>query len=333
MSSESRAAVVRIESVERHPNADSLSIAHVTGYPVIIRTGDFAAGDLAVYVPVDLCLPVADPRFAFLAPRGADSAGRHRVRAVRLRGTFSMGLLVPADPAWTDGLDVTEAIGAVKYEPPIDLATGGENESCPGYLPTYTDIEPWRRWRDVPGVVVPGEEIVVTEKIHGANARFVYRDGRLWVGSHSCVKRYDPANIWWRVATRMGLEQRLFAYPGVVLFGEVFGKVQDLRYGIESDVGLVAFDAYDSMTGRYYDEDEFANLILHLGLNRVPVLYRGPWTDLAPLAEGGTVLANGAHVREGCVAKPTRERWHDGLGRVILKMHGEGYLLRKEKRP
>lgn len=37
------------------------------------------------------------------------------------------------------------------------------------------------------------------------------------------------------------------------------------------------------------------------------------------------------YVREGFVVKPLRERYHPRLGRVILKRHGEGYLLRKKE--
>ena len=69
---------------------------------------------------------------------------------------------------------------------------------------------------------------------------------------------------------------------------------------------------------------------VRLDIPAVPELYRGPWSpDLARLAEGATVLGNGAHVREGWVVRPVRERVHPDLGRVILKRHGEGYLTRK----
>jgi hypothetical protein len=43
--------VVEIGEVVKHPNADSLSITEVEGYPCIIRTGDFQTGDKAVYIP------------------------------------------------------------------------------------------------------------------------------------------------------------------------------------------------------------------------------------------------------------------------------------------
>jgi hypothetical protein len=60
------------------------------------------------------------------------------------------------------------------------------------------------------------------------------------------------------------------------------------------------------------------------------VLHRGPWSAaLCALAEGPTVIGEGAHVREGFVVRPVRERVDRRAGRVVLKLHGEGYLLRK----
>lgn len=31
------------------------------------------------------------------------------------------------------------------------------------------------------------------------------------------------------------------------------------------------------------------------------------------------------------VVRPVKERWDDRIGRVVLKIHGEGYLTRKER--
>ena len=176
--SEFHVQVVRVGPVDKHPNADTLSITHVYAYPVILRTGDFHEGDLAVYVPVDSLVP-DEPRWAFLD-------GHNRIKAKRLRGIFSMGLLTPADPSWVEGQDVVDTLGITKYEPPDPATMGGENEKDPGFLPCYTDIEGLRRWGDV---LVCGEEVVLTEKVHGANGRWVWRDGRLWAGSHTCIKK------------------------------------------------------------------------------------------------------------------------------------------------
>lgn len=323
--SEFKVEVVRIGEIEKHPNADTLSLTKIHGgYPVIIRTGEFQPGDRAVYLPIDCMLPTDSPRFAFLKEEGKT---RHRLKAKRLRGIFSMGLLIPAEEAWQEGQDLRETLGITKYEPPLELmTTGGEDEPDPGFLPAYTDIEGLRRHL---AILEEGEEVVLTEKVHGANGRFLYHEGRLWVGSRGNIKRRDPRSIWWRAAEQSELERRLADFPGLAIYGEVYGQVQDLQYG-KKGVDLILFDAQDVRTRRYLDYDDFLALAEKLALPVVPLMHRGPWSlSLMSYAEGKTLVPGASNVREGFVVRPVKERFHPALRRVILKLIGEGYLLRR----
>jgi hypothetical protein len=47
---------------------------------------------------------------------------------------------------------------------------------------------------------------------------------------------------------------------------------------------------------------------------------------ICSFAEGQTMMPGADHIREGCVVKPLVERWHQAVGRVILKVVGAGYL-------
>lgn len=324
--SEFHVEVVEIGRIEKHPNADNLSITQVHGgYPCIVKSGSFSEGDLAAYIPVDSTVPVSDPRFSFLA-KTANSEGRARIKALKLRGIFSMGLLIPAQPDWPLGANVREVLGVERYEPPLPPAsTGGVAERGPENVPPYTDIEGMRKYLTV---LQPDEAIVATEKIHGANGRFVYQDGRLYAGARTWWAA--PGNNIWRVAAQAArLEEKLSGIPGIALYGEVYGRVQDLRYGINNEVRFVAFDALDTKTGRYMDYPTFVALCRSLDIPTVPELYMGPYSGFDPaLAEGKTVLGQGACIREGCVVRPLVERWDPEVGRVILKYVGEGYLLR-----
>jgi RNA ligase (TIGR02306 family) len=314
---EGRCEVVRIQGARKHENADTLSVASVYGYPVIFRTTDFAEGDLAVYVPVDSIVPATE-RWAFL--------GEHRrIRAKRLRGVFSMGLLTAAEPGMAEGEDVTDRLGITRYEPPEPLSVGGENEPCPVHLPVY-DIEGLRRW---PDVLTPGEPVEITEKIHGANGRFVWHDGRLYVGSRTCIKRESETSIWWKAARQCHLADKLATHPDLVLYGEVYGQVQDLKYGVTAGVRLAVFDVFDLGSGRWFDVPDVVALCADIDVPCVPQLYVGPWDPAlaATYCEGRSALAD--HVREGFVVKPLTTRYDDRIGRVILKRHGEGYLTRK----
>ena len=197
--------------------------------------------------------------------------------------------------------------------------------NTPPSVPVY-DIEGLRHY---PHVFMDGEHVSITEKIHGCNARFVHTGDRLFIGSRTQFKM-DEANVWARIAKEYSLETILAKHPNMVLFGEVYGAVQDLRYGHQDDVRFVAFDVMDLKTREYLHVKEFEAFCDRYTLPRVPVLYEGPWyPDLAKLAEGKTTMPCADHVREGIVVKPMIERHQAGLGRVFLKLPGEGYLLRK----
>lgn len=319
--------VVRLGEVRSHPNADRLEITNVHGgYPCILRKGDFKEGDLAVYIPIDTVLPNTE-RFAFLS-----DSDRKRLRAKKLRGIFSMGLIISADEDMNEGDDVAERLGIERYEPPEPLSTGGECEAAPQgwFFPHYTDIEGLRRYGDV---LTPGEEVVVTEKIHGANGRYVHDGERLWVGSRTQIKKQDPESIWWKAAEAACLEARLARYPMKVFFGEVFGQVQDLKYGVKRGVDFRLFDIFDLRSGQYLDHYDCMHIARELGIPWVPILHQGPWDPIMAnsMCEGTSTLDGADNVREGFVVKPVVERFDERVGRVILKMHGQGYLLRKGK--
>jgi hypothetical protein len=163
--------LVQVGKFGKHPNADTLSITQVYGQNVIFRTGGFQEGDLAVFLPPDSVLPT-DPEHPLLKDNPGLKPG-HRVDAVRLRGIFSNGFMVPAKILFTEeelkdipvGTHVADRIGVTKYEDEGEkLSTRGDNERDPGYMPCYTDIEGWPKHRHV---IPEGEEVVITEKIHG----------------------------------------------------------------------------------------------------------------------------------------------------------------------
>jgi RNA ligase (TIGR02306 family) len=322
--SEFHIQVVQLGPVTPHENADTLSITHVHGgYPCIIRTGELKEGDTAVYIPVDALLPVSNPRFAFLEKQAKN--GWARIKALRLRGVFSMGLLIPADSEWVVGQDVRALLGVEKWEPP-EPADMDDDEVDPGILPAY-DIEGLRRW---PELLTEGEEVFLTEKVHGANGRAVWYEDRLYIGSRTRFKKTDRNHVWAIAARQNQLADKLKDCPYALYF-EVYGAVQDLRYGMGNGmVRLAVFDVLDWKSRRWLDVDEAKEVVSELGLPVVPPLYRGLWSmELCGLAEGQSTLEGASNVREGFVVKPVVERFDDRIGRVILKLHGEGYLTRK----
>ena len=217
--------VVRIGKLDKHENADSLLITEVRGCPVITRTGSFNEGDLAVYIPVDSVVNTDHPELAFL--KTGDKV-KVRVKAKKLRGVFSMGLLIPAPQGVSEGDDLASVYGIEKYEEPIPVVMSGDAVRGPEgiMVPSY-DLESLRTYKHM---IEDEEQVVVTEKIHGSNARF-YLDsnGTLHVGSRTLFRDSDGASVWARVARENDLASKLSGLSHYVFYGEVFGSgVQDL---------------------------------------------------------------------------------------------------------
>jgi RNA ligase (TIGR02306 family) len=336
-----RVPVVQIGKIGKHPNADSLSITTVEGCPCIFRTGDFEEGNIAIYIPVDAVVPETVPGTEFLGKK-------RRIKAAKLRGIFSMGILLPLFHTGTPiipmthqiGDDVAGALGITKYEEPIPLHMQSEMAPAPKtlhYPPTY-DMESYRKYKHL---LVPGEDIVVTEKIHGTNSRFVYFDDAMHVGSHHGWKKLDESNLWWRIAKQYNLESVCKEQPGMILYGETYGQVQDLRYGTaKNELKLALFDIFDSALGMWLDYESldpvppvysFVEFCKFYDLPMVSVLYKGPYIPevVEPMCDGPSVVSTVEQIREGVVIKPTRERWNQETGRTIFKLVGESYLTRK----
>lgn len=309
-------------TLEPHPSADSLSLVHVYGYTVVVRTDDWRGKTHGAYIPPDSLVPDT-PEYAFLK-------GHRRIKVRKFRGVISQGLLVPAPDGALIGQDVAEKLGIQHYDPIIhnpNFITGGDAESPPLlHIPDY-DVETYYRY---PDVFKLDEEVVVTEKIHGTNARFVFTQDRMWCGSRHQWKKQEPPNLYTK-ALRVypQIEKFCRGCPDTVVFGEIFGDVQDLKYGAEK--GQIFFAAFDIMkNGRFLDWDVFYEYGTTWFLPRVPDLYRGPFDKekILALADGPSVYPGASNVREGIVVRPVKERWCEEIGRVQLKAVSNAYLER-----
>ena len=337
--------IIEVGKIGKHPNADLLSITHLGHYPIIIQTGSFKEGDSAIYIPEEALLPDV-PMFQFLwtkkLPDGTikveqNPPERHRtIWARKLRGIFSMGLLIPVPDHLKHlpiGTDIQKELGIEKYEKPEVSCLGGDNDPTPEWFLKYTEIEHLRNYNSL---LTLGEEVICTEKIHGTNSRYCCRENHLYIGLHNNTKKNDGETDWNVAARKLNLEERLKGYPGLIFFGEVYGRVQKgFDYGIRrGDCDFILFDIFSLDNRKYLDYPEYVEVANKVGLKMVPILYQGPWLGIEQheaMAEGANVLS-GQHIREGFVVRPVQERWHPEVGRVILKLVGQEYLLTKHKR-
>ncbi len=335
--------VVDIEDVRPHTNADRLFLARIKGWQTVIKkledgTPQFSPGDRVVYIPPDSTLPRALAErlgvVNYLSERtNLDGERELVVKRVRLRGEPSYGFVIaPDDPAWPAGTDVREHYGIGKFRPPVKFQAG-DSEAAHPLFHRYTDVE---NLRNFPEVFSGGEEVIVSEKIHGTNARIGYVEGLLVAGSHGLQRRRpEPeemaTNLYWFPATLEPVMSLLEAlkdrHKVAILYGEIYGsRVQKLHYGRRGTLGFAAFDLYADE--RYLDHDDFQSLCESHGVATVPVLGRGPYSldFVRGLSRGKTTLPDD-HIREGVVVRPARERRDPRVGRAILKYLSDDYLL------
>ncbi|MFC7993668.1 RNA ligase (ATP) [Streptomyces pilosus] len=338
-------------TVHDHPGADALELAQVGLYRAVVARGAYRTGDVAVYIPEQSVLPAGLIEELGLTGRLA-GRDRDRVKAVRLRGELSQGIVCRpkalADTdlvrAAADGTDFAELLGITKWVPPVPPSMSGDVESAPDLLP-WVDIENIRRH---PDIFAPGEPVVLTEKLHGTACLLTYcaAEDRVHVsskgfGSRSLALREDPRNLYWRAVRAHGVAEaaaELAARLGarrVGVFGEVYGAgVQDLAYGADGrrdTLGYAVFDVSAEIDGRVRWLDAAALLEGRLPL--VPRLFSGPYDGerVLEIASGReTVSGRGLHLREGVVIRPAVER-HSPVtgGRAIAKAVSPAYLTRK----
>lgn len=200
-----KAEVFQLGEPSKHPNADTLSLFKVgeTDYSYVGKTEDWMnrIRKGVAWIPPDSLVDTTRPEFAFLMADAKYDENSNpvkgglyaRIKAKKLRGVVSYGLMVPYD----GDAEATEALGIKHYEPPLDGKAGnlsGEDAPAPsGTFPKY-DVDAFLKYGR--SVFADGEPVFVTEKIHGANARYVFtnkigEDG-VTVGNMNCGSR----NLW-----------------------------------------------------------------------------------------------------------------------------------------
>jgi hypothetical protein len=176
----------------------------------------------------------------------------------------------------------------------------------------------------------PEEIVELTEKIHGSNARFVFRDEHMYAGSRTQWKA-ENANCIWRsvLKSQPWIEEWCRANPGYGLYGEITPtQGEKFEYG-SKEPQLFAFDIR-TPEGTWTSREEHP---IPMDSNHwVPVLWIGLFKDIPwELADGKTTVPGAKGIREGFVIRPVKERHVRGLGRLILKVVSNSFLEKDNK--
>jgi RNA ligase (TIGR02306 family) len=345
--------IVEIDEVSPHPNADRLDLVVVGGWQVCARKDQYKAGDKVIYIEPDSMLPsewAGYEKFGisqYCQLREVDGETMYRVRQVRLRGENSFGSIQPLsmlpDGEYNVGDDVSEIIGAKKFEPPLMIKSGKMEgvEHVPTEFQHFTTIQNARKQKYLQ-MFENGEDIICTEKIHGTQVRLGLVEGE-WFAASKKIVRAAPQNesdwkhnFYWYPYTVPGVKEMMESLSlngkhSVMVFGETFGKVQSMKYGLEDKIRFRVFGIMRD--GKFLNHANYVGWCTMYDLDVTPVVYEGPFDIkiIAEIAEGETLIdgAESGHIREGVVIQPLHERTNPKFGRVILKYVSDSYLMGK----
>ena len=343
--------IYTVERVETHPNADRLDLAYVagTGYRCCVGKGSVKAGDKVAYIQDGALVP--EDLLKAMGLEGKLSGPKHnRVKPWLLRGILSEGLMVPIDKTNLKaneveiGQDVSTELGITKYEPE------SPEEMLGRLIPAHSEcldfeVEDTKRF---PGVIQQGEEVVVSEKIHGIMTCLGYgpKSGPIVTGKGLGTKglKFDTEaeenrrNIYVRMWKQHEKNVRTMqfelagAHGQIYVLGEIAGPgVQKLHYGRKTPA-LFVFDIFigDRRTGHWLSPHQVEETCKWHDLECAQTIYAGPYLkeNQAGWSRGQSLVSGANHAREGAVVRLVLERKDAQLGRVIVKHVSEKYLAK-----
>ena len=359
--------VATIKEVRAIEGADNIELVIAGGWNAITKKGEFKEVDLTVIATTDAVIPEK-----LSEKMGVTSYLRKggRVRTVKLRGVYSECLIIPTKyipgygDRYSDGDDMMEKFGIVKYEPPvkqIQLASGRkikwrDNQNFHIYY-KFPNL------KNVDGMFTEEDLVEITRKVHGTNARYgivkksklsfwdkvkkFFRLADKWIdyeyiyGSHNCEKGSDSqgfysTDVLRTIAEKYNIKEKLWSYiknrnveigEGIILYGEIYGAgiQKNYDYGL-TDIEFAGFDV--KLKGEYVSTyDAWVLIENHLKLPYVEVLHYGDWTQEIQDKFTFNNFIEGTKVpHEGIVIK-----YFTGERQKVAKVINPDYLIYGEK--
>lgn len=361
------ATLEKIEDIQPHSNADSLEVATIQGYRVVVKKGEFKVGDVVIYIEPDSIITESARSvkcYAFL------EKAKWRIRGVKFRGVFSSGLVMPlytlnsfgwyqgagdkevdeqGNPYYTFcklsdsnsdedfltckvlqvGSPVWELIGVQHYEKPVDESVSGMPKgNFPNWIPKTDESSLKSSVKDISLFV--GKEVVITRKWDGSSGTFYIKNGVFGVCSRKLELQRSDNSVFWKLAEKYDLENKMkLLGEDFAIQGECVGpKINGNHCGLK-DYQLFIFNGVDR-NGRYWDHDKLFDFCAKYNIPTVDIIYRGVFNytiDELKTLSDSLKYPSG-EICEGIVIRPVNELY-DSLGnRLSRKIVSELYLLK-----
>lgn len=254
------ATIRKIAEVKAIPDADKICAYRVDGWWVVDSVGKYQVDDLVLYLEVDSFVPHELAPFLSKGkePREFEGVKGERLRSVRLKKQISQGLLLPipedtikgAGHLVAEGLDLTEHLGILKWERPMNAQLAGmARGNFPSLVPKTDQDRIQNLTREFAEYQL--DTWSITEKLDGSSATFYLdADDVFHVCSRNLDLKEDEANSFWKVARKFNIEDimRRNFMKGMAIQGEMIGEgIQGNQYKVQLD--FYVYDMYNTATG------------------------------------------------------------------------------------
>ena len=254
------ASIEIIKNIRKHPNADSLEIAEVLGWQVVVKKGIHQEGDRIVFITIDTIVPKSQWSEFLVDPKNPDK--QLRVKNIKLRGEYSSGIVIPLIEfpiqftACDVGEDLTTLLGITKYIKELPANLSGENEGdFPTHIISKTDEDNGLNDPELVEEVLKADtHITITQKYDGSSITVVVEDGAITqVCSRNLSKKDTENSLFWKCARKLNIPNN---WTGVIQ-GELCGngiqknplKLIDNKifvFQIKTDVGYMSYEVMKS---------------------------------------------------------------------------------------
>lgn len=309
--------ILKINDIE---NAQNIQQVKIEGWSSIIQKNIHKEGDLILCITTDAVIP---EELAIKWSVNSYLRKGNRVRTIKLKGVYSECILIPTldIPGYSsklreliDGTDCMKILNITKYEPPVI-----EEKLPNGKKVKYSQNSNFHIYykfpnlKNTPKMFTEEDDIVITRKIHGTNARYgIVKKNKLsiinrikklfgnkWIqyefvyGSHniqkiSNTKGYYNTNVWDTINKQYNIEKKLWKYfkenitlmDNLIIYGEIYGagiQGEKYNYGLKDSIALKCFDV--EIDSKYQSQINKELFFIDLDLPIVEKLYWGKYND------------------------------------------------------
>lgn len=315
--------------------ANSIELAHVLGWSVIVKKHEFQENDPCVFFEIDSILPEQNWS-EFLRSK------KFHIKTMKLNNmrtanapVISQGLVLPAGILdevhyeWIMGEDVTELLGVTKYERVEEWTKQG---NAKGKFHPFVPKTDELRLQSFPDALTQmlGLPYYITQKLDGTSCTVVKDDNGIHVYSRNLG--VGESSNYYQTALSQGLIDVVNEHPYRAIQGEIIGEnIQANRLGVKGN-HFFAFSIFNLVDGIYEGYKNFIRDCEAWEIPHVPILDIGNAFDYT--MEELEEFSNEGHYsngfpQEGIVIRPQTEKYSSILGgRLSFKVININFLLR-----